>query len=245
MHPASIIPGDKMKGKFVMIEGLDGSGKGVAVNALREYAESKGKKILDLREYWKTHEGFPDHSDYDVIISAEPTFTNIGKKIREKLIKNGSEHSPQEIAKAFSDDRLELYQKTLLPALEAGKWVFQERGLVTSIVYQPLMENGPILEQVKALEGNKFCLEHAPDLLVITVVDPEVVIERLGQRLKKDDAVFEKLEFQKKAKKDYESTWLKELFETRGSKVEYLETNPPKTVEDTKRKIIELFEALL
>ena len=81
-------------------------------------------------------------------------------------------------------------------------------------------------------------------MLVITIVKPEIVMERLESRKKQDDAIFEKLEFQKKVESVYESSWLKKLFESHGSKVEYLDTNPPKTVEDTKNKIIELFDSL-
>jgi thymidylate kinase len=231
-------------GKFVMVDGLDGAGKGVAVNALRQWAEAKGMKVLDLREYWKSNEGFPDVSDYDVIVSAEPTFTGTGKKIREELIKNGTEHSGKDVAEAFSQDRKELYEKVIIPALEKGKYVFQERGVITSLVYQPLMENSYTLEEIKSLEGNKFCLEHAPDLLVIVLCKPEVVIERASAREKQDDAVFEKVEFQKKIKTIYESGWLKDLFESKGSKVVYLDTNPPGTPEDTKKKIIEIFESV-
>ncbi|MBN2112101.1 hypothetical protein JW707_03295 [Candidatus Woesearchaeota archaeon] len=232
-------------GKLVMVDGLDGAGKGVAVNALREWAESKGMKVLDLREYWKENEGFPDVSGYDAVVSAEPTFTGVGKKIREKLIKNGSAHSGKEVADAFSQDRKELYEKVIIPALKKGKYVFQERGVITSLVYQPLMENSYTLEEIKNLEGNKFCLEHAPDLLVIVLCKPEVVIERTAAREKQDDAVFEKVEFQKKIKKIYESKWLKELFESKGSKVVYLDTNPPSTPEDTKKKIMEIFKELM
>lgn len=225
-----------------MIDGLDGSGKGVAVDALKEYFISRGKKVLDLREYWRENEGFPDTSDYDVIASAEPTFTNIGKKIRNKLIKKGNEHSGKEVANAYSDDRLELYQKIILPALNKGKIIIQERGVVTSLVYQPLMDNGYTLEEIKNLKGNKLCLEHTPDLLVITVVKPEVVMERLKNREKQDEAIFEKLGFQKKIEKIYESEWLKNEFEEKGTKVVYLDTNPPNTIQDTKKKIIELFQ---
>ena len=232
--------------KFVMVDGLDGSGKGVAVTGLREYAESKGKKVLDLREYWKEKGGFPDISGYDVIISAEPTFTGTGKKIREEMIKNGTKYTAKQIAEAFSGQRKELYEKIVIPALEQGKWVFQERGVITSIVYQPLMGDKEVdMDFVLSLEGNKFCLEHAPGLLVITIVKPEVVIERLGEREKDDNAIFEKLEFQKKVNEVYESTWLKELFEKHGSKVVFLDTNPPKTPEDTKNKIKEIFEELM
>jgi thymidylate kinase len=234
-----------MSGKFVMVEGLDGSGKGVAVNALKEWAASQNMKILDLREYWKENEGFPNIDKYDAIISAEPTFTGTGKKIREEMIKNGSKYSAKEIAEAFSEQRKELYEKIIIPARKAGKFIFQERGVVTSIAYQPLMENGYTVEEIKELEGNKLCIENAPDLLIITVVKPEVVIERLGKRKKQDDAIFEQLEFQKKAEKVYESEWLKKLFEEKGSKVVFLDTNPPKTVEDTKKKAVEIFENLM
>ena len=234
-----------MKGKFVMVDGLDGSGKGVAVNALKEWAVSKGMNVLDLREYWKNNEGFPDIEGYDVIASAEPTFTGTGRKIREELIRNGSAATAKEVAEAFSEDRKELYEKVIMPARKAGKLIFQERGVITSIVYQPIMgESETDLDFVLNLPGNKLCLDNAPDLLVITVVDPEVVIERLGKREKDDNAIFEKLEFQKKVKKIYEGNWLKKLFEEKGSKVAYLDTNPPSTVEDTKKKIVEIFESL-
>ena len=228
-----------------MVDGLDGAGKGVAVNALREWAESKEMKILDLRDYWKSNEGFPDVSEYDVIVSAEPTFTGTGKKIREKLIKNGTESSVKEIAEAFSQDRKELYEKLIIPALEKGKYVFQERGVVTSIVFQPTMGDSEVdVDYIKNMEGNKFCLEHSPDLLVIVLAEPEVVIERASAREKQDDAIFEKVEFQKNIKTIYESEWLKELFESKGSKVVYLDTNPPSTPEDTKKKIIDIFESV-
>lgn len=234
-----------MKGKFVMIDGLDGSGKGVAATALKDYAIKQGKRVIDLRDYWKDNQGFPSIEEYDVIISAEPTFTHIGKKIRDEMIKNGSQYSAKEIAEAYSNDRLELYQKIILPAIESGKWVFQERGVITSLVYQPMMQDGPTLEEVKGLEGNTFCLNHPPSLLVITTVDPETVIKRLNNRKKQDDAIFEKIEFQKKVESIYKSKWLKDLFESKGSKVVYLDTNPPKTEQHTKENIIELFESIL
>lgn len=228
---------------FVMIDGLDGAGKGVAATSLKEWASEKGLKVFDLRDYWKENEGFPDVSDYDVIISAEPTFTNIGKKIRFEMIKNGSDYSAKEIAQAYSKDRKELYEKIIIPAIKQGKHVFQERGVITSLVYQPLMGDEKItVDYIKNLEGNRFCLEHSPDLVVIVLCNPEVVIERAVSREKQDDAIFEKVDFQKKIKKVYESEWLKKTFEENGARVVYLDTNPPSTPEDTKKKIREIFE---
>jgi dTMP kinase len=232
------------KGKFVMIDGLDGSGKGTAVNALKENAIDLGKKVLDLREYWETQEGFPNISDYDVIVSAEPTFTHIGKKIRDVMIKNGSIYTPEEIAIAYSEDRFELYNKIIVPAINSGKDVYQERGVITSLVYQPKMKPSYQLEKVMNLPGNKFCLDYPPNLLLITTVDPETAMERLGKRTKKDDAIFEKLEFQKKIQEIYREQWLRDIFESKGTKVSYIDTNKPFTEKDTARKTLEIFKEL-
>jgi thymidylate kinase len=227
-------------GKFIMVDGLDGSGKGVVVDALKEWAVQRKLNVIDLREYWKSKEGFPDIINYDVIVSAEPTFTGWGKKLREELIKKGSKASKEEIAEAYSKDRKDLYKSIIIPALKQNKFIFQERGIISSLVYQPV--HGIPVEDILNLEGNKFCLEYPPHLLIITVVNPEVVMERLENREKKDNSMFEKLEFQKKIKSVYESEWLKQIFEKIGTKVVYLDTNPPSTPEDTKKKAIEILE---
>ncbi|MBS3127965.1 deoxynucleoside kinase [Candidatus Woesearchaeota archaeon] len=225
-------------GFFVMIDGLDGSGKGTALDALKQWAAKK-KKVLDLREYGKKDQGYPKSiAEYDVIISAEPTYVGYGKKIREELIQKNKKHSAQEIAEAFAKDREALYTKIIIPALQQGKWVFQERGIVTSLVYQPAQ--GVSLEKVKALPGNKLTLEHAPDLLIIMKVKPETTMLRLEKRKKKDNAIFENIAFQKKIENVYESSWLKKLFEKKGSTVVYLSTDPPLTAKDTKKEIVKI-----
>tara|TARA_B100002003_G_C14107825_1_gene532842 strand:+ start:380 stop:1084 length:705 start_codon:yes stop_codon:yes gene_type:complete len=232
------------EGKFVMIDSLDGAGKGIAINSLEKHARESGKNVLDLREYWKTHEGFPNIDPYDVIVSAEPTFTGVGKKIRDVMIKNGSTYNAKEIAEAYSEDRFELYKNIIVPAIKSGKDVYQERGVITSLVYQTTMKGGYTLDEIKDLPGNKYCLNYPPDLLLIPIVEPETAMKRLGLREKKDDAIFEKLEFQRQVKPIYESKWLKDFFESLGSRVEYLDTNEPNTIEDTARKTIEFFNSL-
>jgi dTMP kinase len=226
--------------KFIMVDGLDGSGKGVVIDSLKEWAVKKKLNVIDLREYWKTKEGFPDIINYDVVISAEPTFTGWGKKLREDLIRTGSKASKEEIAEAYSKDRKDLYKNIIIPALKQNKFIFQERGIVSSLVYQSVQ--GIPVDDLLALEGNRFCLDYPPDLLIITVVNPEVVMERLENRKKKDNSMFEKLEFQKNIKSVYESSWLKQIFEKKGTKVIYLDTNPPSSPQDTKRKAIEILE---
>jgi len=235
-----------MTGYFVIVDGLDGSGKGVVVDALKEYSEKQGKKIFDLREYCKENHRFPEPEElngYDVIVSAEPTYCFVGEAIRKEIVRENSNiYSALTTAHAFALDREILYKKIIIPCLKQGKTIFQERGVITSLVYQPVQMERLSLHDIINLPGNKLAIHNAPHLLIITKVSPDVVMQRLSKREKKDTAIFEKLHFQRKIESRYESEWLKKLFEDFRSKVIYLDTNPPKSVEDTKQEAVRVFE---
>ena len=237
--------GDMGKGCFVMIDGLDGSGKGTVIDALRDWAVIKNLKVLRLRDFNREFQRFPaeqEIAEYDVIITDEPTYTYVGKAIREELIStSGQKYSGRTIAQAFSLDRELLYKKVIIPGLKQGKIIFQERGVVSSCVYQPVQEHIPLNEIIN-MPGNRLALEHAPNLLIIMRAAPEVVIERLRTRIKKDDSIFETIVFQRKLHDRYSSIWLKQLMEKFGSQVEYLETNPPKAVDDTQKEAVDIWK---
>jgi thymidylate kinase len=77
------------RGKLIMIDGIDGSGKTTITQYWKEYLESQGKKVFDLKSYWKAHDRHPtfeEIKDYDVLLSAEMSYTVIGKVLREELI---------------------------------------------------------------------------------------------------------------------------------------------------------------
>ncbi len=236
------------KGFFLMIDGLDGSGKGTAIKSLVSYLEAKGMKAFSLHDYWKNSNNIPELEEvegYDVIVSAEPTFSMVGKVIREEIVRNSHNrrYSALSTAHAFALDREILYKKLIIPALRHGKLVLQERGIVSSLVYQPVQLERLSLKDIAMLPGNRVALANAPDLLVITKVEPVVAIGRIKKRDKKDNAIFENLAFQQKIQLRYESGWLRKIFEKRGTKIAYLDTNPPKSVEDTKKDIIEIFKS--
>ncbi|MFH1439224.1 MAG: dTMP kinase [Candidatus Woesearchaeota archaeon] len=239
------------KAKFLMVDGLDGSGKGTVVDGLKEYLSSKmidnrEIKIFDLREHCKEHVAFPEFNEieeYDVIINAEPTYSYVGRAIRDEIVKdNNRKYSGLSTAHAFALDREILYRKVLIPAIEKGKIIIQERGVVSSFVYQPIQLERINLQDIMNMAGNKLALKYAPNLLLITKVDPQVVIHRLKERSKQDHAIFEKLVFQRQIANRYESEWLIKLFQSKGSVVQFLDTNYPKTVEDTKKAAIEIWE---
>ncbi len=233
-----------MKHKFVMVDGLDGSGKGTIVDGLSEWAERMALKVLDIRKYCRENNSFPPQGDVDaadVILSSEPTFCYVGKAIREELVRaNGRQYSAVSLAQAFALDREILYKSVIIPAVKAGKYVFQERGLISSLVYQPVQERIQVSELLK-LPGNRLALQNSPSLLIIARVRPETVIKRLGLRQKKDNSIFDNLAFQRKLEERYTSEWLRNLFEQHGSKVEYLDTDEPKTPEQTKEEAVAVF----
>lgn len=234
-----------MKNRFVMVDGLDGSGKGTIVDGLAEWAEKKAMKTLDIRSYCSEKNDFPSEAelnDAEVIISCEPSFCYVGKAIRDELVRaNGRQYSAWSLAQAFSLDREILYRRVIIPAMKAGKYVFQERGLTSSLVYQPVQEHIQLSELLR-LPGNKLAMQNAPSLLLIAKVSPETVLKRLGLRAKKDNSIFDNLSFQRKLHERYLSDWLRNLFEQHGSKVEYIDTDEPKSEQDTKRESIELIE---
>ena len=231
--------------KFVMVDGPDGSGKGTIVSGLAELARAKLMKVLDLREYCRVNGRFPSEEeigDADALVSCEPTFCFAGKAIREELVRtSGRKYSARSLAQAFSLDREMLYQAVIIPALKAGKFVFQERGLISSLVYQPVQERIQLSELLN-LPGNRLAIQNAPSLLLIARVSPETAVKRLGLRAKKDNSIFDSLAFQRKVIDRYSSEWLRRLFEHHGSKVEYIDTDEPKSEEETRRETVEIVE---
>lgn len=214
----------------MIVDGLDGSGKGTIVYHFGKWAKKMKLKVLDLRQYGQKHHSLPKPSElkgYDVVLSAEPTFSLIGRAIRDELVKdNKREYSAHATAQAYALDRYLLYQRVIVPALERGLFVFQERGVTTSIAYQPLQAEPIYLPEILGYEGNKLALKYRPDLLIITKLPPHMVMKRLDNRMaKKDDSIFENLPFLKKAARHFNSQWFKKIFEKEGSKVVYVDAS--------------------
>jgi len=250
------------KGKFIIVDGLDGIGKGVVLDAVVEYLKNKDQRVLDLHQYWDEHGFHPDFDnkenghpnpyyvnldDWDVIYSSEPTHVGIGQVIRQEVIAQNNRPYPANLtAECYSTDRLVLYQRVILPALEVGKTVIQSRSVSTSIVYQPIQselqqENSLTMKEVMNLQGNKLALDNAPDLLIIpTIKDVKILFERLAGREKDDNCNFEKVKFQEKVKPLFESKKLKKIFEKRGSVVKYLDAGI--SIEATKKQAVDLYK---
>lgn len=230
---------------FIMIDGIDGSGKSTVTSTWKEYLTSQGNAIFDLKGYWQANHEYPPLSElksYDFIFSCEPTFAGVGKVIREELIKNGNNYPPQAIAEAYSLDRLVLYKKILIPLLEDKKFIIEDRGVSTSLAYQK--SQGLEYNFLTELPGNKLALENRPDHLVLMKITAEAALNRLKSRMEKDDdAIFEKFEILKKITDVYQSEEYQKLFTDRGSKFDYL--NAEVEIDIMKQDSVNLLKSFL
>jgi len=153
-------------GKFIVIEGLDGSGQSTQAELLRDFLAKKG---------------------YNVVLTKEPTRdSEAGRKIREILNKK-SGILLEELQKLFAQDRKEHLENLVNPALKEGKIVISDRYFFSSFAYGA--SSGISLDWLTKINDN-FLM---PDLTFTLRVSPEVCMERIKKR-GKDRTFFEERE---------------------------------------------------
>jgi dTMP kinase len=229
------------KNCFIMIDGIDGSGKDTIANIWKEKLTAEGNAIFDVRDYWKEKGTYPDFNElksYDFIFTAEPTYVGVGKVIRDEFIKNGTHYPNLAIAHAYALDRIVHYEKIVIPALQDGKCVIMVRGVSTSLCYQAL--SGELsLSTLAALPGNTVALENRPDHLILLSITPEQALSRLPGRFKNDNAIFEKQDFLEKATAFFNSKPYQDLFTSRGTQIQQLPSHEdPATMKERALKLL-------
>jgi len=142
-------------GKFIVIEGLDGSGQSTQAGLLKDFLIKKS---------------------YQVILTKEPTSdSEAGKRIRETLDKK-FETEPSKLQELFAQDRKKHLENVIIPALKEGKIVISDRYFFSSFAYGA--SSGVNLDWLIKI-NNEFLL---PDLTFILKVKPEVCLERIEKR---------------------------------------------------------------
>jgi thymidylate kinase len=232
---------------LIMIDGIDGSGKSTVVQAWKQYLADQGNAVFDLKHYWQTTGKHPELSEmksYDFIFSCEPTYTGVGKVIREELVQTGKNYPHRAIVEAFSLDRLVLYNKITIPLLASDKIVIQDRGVSTSLAYQSLNNEEFSLSKVAEFPGNQLALENRPDHLIIAKISAEAAMARIGSRFdKNDNAVFEKIDFLKKATEMFNSSSYQKIFTDRGTQIHYLNTESE--IDIMKQEALDLLKKII
>lgn len=161
-----------MQGKFITLEGPDGSGKSTIINLINEYMRDKG---------------------IDIIVTREPGGTTIGEKIRAIILDNDNTNMGAETeALLYAAARGQHIHEKILPALKMGKIVISDRFVLSSLAYQGV-GRGLGIENVKMI--NDFGLRGVyPDLILFFHIDPMITLERKttegGDRLEQEGDEF-------------------------------------------------------
>lgn len=142
-------------GKFIVFEGLDGSGQTTQVNLLSSFLEKEG---------------------YEVIKTKEPTLTSkAGKKI-EKVLSKKEKISSKKLQELFAEDRKEHLKKEIIPALKEGKAVICDRYFFSSFAYGHF--SGISLDWLFKINRD-FIM---PDIVFFLNTKPETCVKRIAQR---------------------------------------------------------------
>jgi len=150
------------KGKFIVFEGLDGSGKTTQANNLVKRLNSLGIKSAYTKE---------------------PTESIPGGAARSAIYKKTALQM-ESIALLFLADRAEHVICDILPALEQGRTIVCDRYYLSNVAYQGLEMDIDML-----LSLNKTILKDnlVPDITIFLDVSPEICCERISrERLRTD-----------------------------------------------------------
>ena len=187
------------KGMFIVIDGIDGSGKSEIVKMLHNYLFSKSVKIRDFRDTESPND-FLVNKKYEILMTREPTDGAYGIKIREMLRKEKDPNTnSKKMMGLFIKDRDEHLKKTIGPFLEnSGKndlnIVICDRYYYSTIAFQSAQGFG-IQDLIN--KNKKF---RKPDIAFILDVEPSIALERIQFRQKEK---FERLDFMKKTRANF------------------------------------------
>lgn len=231
-----------MNGHLIHIEGIDGSGKSTVIHACRRFAEDRGVRFFDAVEFMKREGRLPrleDLGDATGLLTAEPTFAWIGAAIREEIIaKHDGEiamrsYGGAETADAFALDRLVLFRRLIIPFLKdhPERILFQDRGLCSSLAYQPLQDPTLTIENVIARPGNAQTIAFPPTLLLLIRTDASTAMARLVARQdKRDEHIFEQQTFQTRLAARFLSDEVLGPFRRAGTIIAEVDGNAPQDV---------------
>lgn len=151
-------------GMFITFEGIDGSGKSTQARLLAEY----------LRD-----------QDYEVVRTREPGGSVGAEEIRALVLQGDPDRwSAETEILLFTAARRDHLEKTIQPALDAGKIVICDRFADSTRMYQGISRGDlrPVVDQLHSL-----MIAREPDLTFIVDMDPAKGLSRALSRQTADE----------------------------------------------------------
>ena len=144
----------KQAGLFIVLEGIDGTGKSTQAGLLADWFRAQGR---------------------EVVASREPTDGPWGRQIRATAA-TGRLAAEEEL-ELFLKDRREHVEQLIAPALAAGKVVILDRYYFSTMAYQGSRGFDPL-----EIRARNEAFAPRPDLLVILDLDVDTALGRIGAR---------------------------------------------------------------
>jgi dTMP kinase len=154
------------RGRFLVLEGIDGCGKSTQLERLRLWLPTSGLMP----------------SGVELLVTREPGGTELGQALRQLLLHPPGDAAPVSTAELllYAADRAQHVQQRLEPALAAGHWVLSDRFSGSTAAYQgygrglPL----PLIAQLAAIATGGL----QPDLTLLLELPLVEALRRRRQR---------------------------------------------------------------
>ncbi len=153
------------QGIFVVFEGPDGSGQDTQAEWLQAHLTGGGNL---------------PHEKWSLLLTREPTMdSESGRQIRRVLEKKET-MEPAPLQKLYVQDRREHLENTIIPGLKNNSYVISVRYFFSTCAF-----GGINMDIEQMIQWNdEFIL---PDITFVLDVDPEICMERIGKRGKKEE----------------------------------------------------------
>ena len=156
---------DRLRGRFVVFDGPDGSGKSTQLSRFIAAAEAAGLTVCEVRE---------------------PGGTHIGEEIRKVLLDAKHEQShPMDLRcemMLFMASRAQLITQRVEPAIQRGELVIADRFISSTLAYQGSAGGLPIPDILAV--GRVALGKYWPDLVVVFDVDEQTAQARMNPLLR-------------------------------------------------------------
>jgi len=170
------------RGKFIVIEGMEGAGKSSAISVVQAFLKQQSIKFINTRE---------------------PGGTPLAEQLR--TIVKAADH--QEIVTQETElflmyaSRSQLLKNRILPALANGEWVIGDRHDLSSRAYQGGGRNisDKTLNAISEVTLKGF----KPDLTLYLDVSPEIGLSRARERGELDRIELEQIDFFHRVRNKY------------------------------------------
>lgn len=147
------------KGSFITFEGIDGSGKSTQARKLAGHLQAQGR---------------------DVILTREPGGSEGAEEIRALVLQGEPDRwSAETEILLFTAARRDHLERTILPAIDAGKVVICDRFADSTRMYQGL-SRGDLRGTVDQL--HKLMIGREPDMTILIDMDSDAGLSRALSR---------------------------------------------------------------